>query len=469
MKQWWLIGLLYLVGWIGGPYQHKGFYQISKAIPNDLRKLAIDSSGNRWSLEDGKVLVYPAQSPESPITISPDGTSSHLTTDSHGHVWALADQKVYVLDPRTKKPVWLHTNFKGTFLTRSSDGRALLYNGKNLENLMLSRKGILSKESSSPLPYAERFMVDRRGKTYAKTLHGNYGLEAPEDAWQRYWVEVGHLPGSNHDLSGDVLNGKFYMAGGLTAEWGFPARSKAYDTVLCFEPDSENWKLKGKLKHPRRYNATSHLDGEIWIIGGDKDKEQPPLATVEILNLQNGKVRPGPPLPAPISICTAHNVGGRLYVLGRDKDSPVTANFYSIGKEEEDWTVEKEVPEVSGPIVSTSDEENIYVVIPHKHLAIFNSKSKSWSQLSIPKPPRSCQISVHQNELWLLGGRGVAEGKETQVLNLQKMAWRNGPKLPRELVWGTAFSLNDQLYITGGAAGSCYSHRTFRLKSNAEK
>lgn len=444
------------------------FQPFDGKFPADHRELQVDSAGNQWLVRFGILGVHTLEDPAKPNPWVFNHEVKQVATDTHGNRWVISGSRlsgnqltVLPLGADRGKSLEGHSP---SLVTRSPDGRAMFYEDGNLYHVSLGKDGDFEVSPFAEIKGATQFSVDAFGHTYAKTSKGIFKLEAPKDAWQRNWEEVGILPGSNHDLSGDILGGDFYMAGGLTAEWGLPLQSKCFDTVLSFEPETRSWNTVGQLLHPRRYNATSHLDGEIWVIGGDKGKGHPPLGTVEILNLNSKHVRQGPPLPAPISMCTAHNIGGRLYVLGKDKDSNAPSNFYSIGKGDCEWSIEKEAPDVAGPIVSTSDCTNIYVIIPHKHLAIYNTHTKKWKTVPIPTPPRSCQVAFHKGELWLMGGRGVPGGKATQVYNPQTNKWRDGPDLPRELVWGTAFSSEGDLYVAGGAAGSCYSNRTFRLR-----
>jgi len=39
------------------------------------------------------------------------------------------------------------------------------------------------------------------------------------------WRRIARMPASKHDISAAVLDGQLFVAGGLTAEWGFPVRS----------------------------------------------------------------------------------------------------------------------------------------------------------------------------------------------------------------------------------------------------
>ena len=70
-------------------------------------------------------------------------------------------------------------------------------------------------------------------------------------ATQQQWEIVARMPASNHDLTAAVLQNKFYVAGGLTAEWGFPTRSHPFD---------ELWELDTKKLAMARQPENSGVD-----------------------------------------------------------------------------------------------------------------------------------------------------------------------------------------------------------------
>lgn len=272
------------------------------------------------------------------------------------------------------------------------------------------------------------------------------------------WESVARLPFSNHDLSGDVLHGVFYMAGGLTAEYGMPPRSHAPSQLFAY--DGAAWRVAAELGRPRIYAGTSHLDGKLWIVGGDtllSDGERVTTNLVQVVDPASGHVSLGP-LPKvarPMALCL--HAAGRLYVLGASR-------MESIGTGETAWRDEPAGPLVDGPLAGVVHADKLYVVLPHRGLAVYDARAKSWSQLAPPESPRSCQVAAFKNEIWLIGGRGVRDGRATHIYSIGRKRWRRGPDLPRELVWGAGFTLNGVVHVAGGAAGSCYSDRTFRLR-----
>ena len=304
---------------------------------------------------------------------------------------------------------------------------------------------------------------------------------APSKGWVRaeasdargksatYWEVIGQLPAANHDLSGDVMNGKLYLAGGQTAEWGYPATRHIFDEVLEIDGQRRQMQVVGTLLHPRYYNGTSYLNGEIWIVGGsrrDADWQAHDLNTVEVLNLKSGRVRQGPALPVPMEMAAAFHIRGRIYAMGAPvgagADSPLP--LFSIGSGEANWRREPEGPASRKNIAATVWSERLYVLLPGKGLGVFDPASRSWALIDLPEHARSSQIAAYRNEIWIMGGEDIASHTGTLIYNPTTGATRRGPDLPRALSWGAAAVTGERLVVAGGAGGACYSDSIFALR-----
>jgi len=281
------------------------------------------------------------------------------------------------------------------------------------------------------------------------------------------WDLVGRLPASNHDLSGDVLGNHFYMAGGLTAEFGFPAKDHAFSSLFAFDLRRETWRVAVDLGMPRVYCGTSHLNGEVWIVGGDTsvNDEMVPTDRVQIFNPADNRLRDGPALPVAMPMPLALHANGRLYVIGSEASDPRrVGKVFSIGKGEATWRAEPDGPEGMGPLAGCALKGNLFVTVPEKSIAVYSVKDQLWETHVPPMPPRSPQVAALHDEIWFMGGRNVPGNRSVQIFDPKKKRWRRGPDLPRPLAWGAGFSSGQDLYVAGGAAGACYSDLTFRLK-----
>lgn len=293
-------------------------------------------------------------------------------------------------------------------------------------------------------------------------------------ATQKGWGIVTRMPASNHDLTAAVLGDKFYVAGGLTAEWGFPTRSHPFDELWELDTKRWRWRVAGKFGRGRIYCATAAFAGKIWIIGGDvieADGTRHAVTTVQIYDPRTGKVTEGVPntLARPMPIALAAN--GRLYVMGNERDKyDQPGQMESIGVGETVWRREPDGPAGMGPLAGATLDDKLYVAVRDRGLAIYDPATKRWEVDSSFKP-RSCQMTAYRGEIWMLGGRDTAGEDQTLIYAPKTKSWRPGPRLPRPLSWGAAEVVNDQLIVTGGAASYgkdyLYNDLTFVLRRAA--
>lgn len=294
-------------------------------------------------------------------------------------------------------------------------------------------------------------------------------------AVQKDWQIVARMPASNHDLTAAVLGDKFYVAGGLTAEWGFPTRSHPFDELWELDTKRWVWRVAGKFGRGRIYCATAAFDKKIWIIGGDvieADGTRHAVTTVQLYDPKTGKVTEGVPntIARPMPMALAAN--GRLYVMGNERDRDgqtgrLPGQMESIGVGETTWRQEPASEMIQGPLAGASLDGKLYVAVRDRGLAIYDTATKRWD-VDASFKPRSCQMTAFRGEVWMLGGRDTAGEDQTLIYSPKTKAWRQGTRLPRPLSWGAAEVVNGQLIVTGGAASYgrdyLYNDLTFVLR-----
>ncbi len=294
-------------------------------------------------------------------------------------------------------------------------------------------------------------------------------------AAQKQWGIVARMPVSNHDLTAAVLGNKFYVAGGLTAEWGFPTRSHPFDELWELDTKNWQWRVAGKFGRGRIYCATASFDNKIWIIGGDvieADGTRHAITTVQIYDPRTVTMTEGVPntiaRPMPIALAA----GGRLYVMGNERDKyDQPGQMESISAGEKVWRREPDAPTGMGPLAGTLLDGKLYIAVRDRGLAIFDTTTKRW-ELDASFKPRSCQMTAYRGEIWMLGGRDTAGEDQTLIYSPRTQKWRQGPLLPRPLSWGAAEVIDGKLIITGGAASYgkeyLYNDRTFVLRDKVK-
>ena len=237
-----------------------------------------------------------------------------------------------------------------------------------------------------------RFDPRKPEKGLAEGIPGTERIAA-----QRAWKVVARMAESNHDLTGAVVEGRLYIAGGLTADWGFPARSHAFDTIQSFDPVRQRWTVAAKLGRERIYCATAGFDGKVWVVGGDyieSDGQRDAVRTVEIYDPRTGQVKRGPEttLARPMPLALA--AGGRLYVMGNARgeyDRP--GRMESIGVGETRWREEPDGPVGMGPLAGTVHDDRLYVVVSVVVVVVPSPRRGGWEPIVLTTATRACPMT----------------------------------------------------------------------------
>jgi hypothetical protein len=253
----------------------------------------------------------------------------------------------------------------------------------------------------------------------------------------------------------------------LTAEWGSPPREHAFNEIWRFCASAAQWQVVAPFSQPRIYCATVAFHDRIWVLGGDiitAGGLRMTTRLVETFNPGTGLVEIGPELPfaqpAPLALVAQ----GRLYVMGHSERT-APGRMDSIGLGENHWRREPDGPPQMWALAGAAYGGRLYVCVPQTGLVRFDPKSARWGILGGPTRPRSPQVAAWRDEIWIMGGRDIADGSETQVYHPDSNTWRTGPALPRKLAWGAAAEMGDRLLVTGGAWETGYSDQTFVLQS----
>ncbi len=415
-----------------------------------------------------------------------EGDWQFIQADEFGFVWVASATQLLRLDPRYPEEGASDFTVDSAFplgritalgLAPSGGVLAALDNGRLVEadrtykqegRVRVPNNRITIHEAPAGI---QELVTDGEGRVWVLAEGKVYRKAAPPGAWQRHWRLVGRIPGGNHNLSGDVMDGKFYMAGGSTGGLGYPVRGHIADELYEFDPETGRWRVAAKLGFGRVYNATSWLGGKVWVISGDvvpENGERHTVTTTQICDPKTGVVTRGPDVAIARPMPVAMHINGRIYVAGNPRDKyQEPGKLESIGPGETSWRREPDGPTGMGPLAATALDGKFYISVPDKYLAVFDTKTGAWATIDVPHAPRSCQMAACRGEVWLMGGRGVPEGREVQIYDPKTDTWRTGPPLPREIVWGAGTTVQGQLLVVGGAAGRCFNNRTFALRQSA--
>jgi hypothetical protein len=467
-----------------GPVAQKGLC-VAPAVnpPSGSLHPICDIFGNYWTLAraaGGKqLMVLPAQLPATWVPEDRSGLApgpwKFVVSDEDGFLFLASQNKLARLNPQQPQKGWTEISSRKSFPKEPISAIGVAPSGALAVAFSTGKLAEVTESDSdalvlTPAPQGiTQLIVDDEGALWVKAGNRFFRRPPASDAWQRHWQLVARMVGSDKDIRATVVGTKLYIAGGVTATWGYPVKQHAFTQLFEFNAESRCWRTASYLGYARCYNATTHLDRKIWVIGGDifpAGSTREAVRTVQICDPATGTILPGPNLPAPLPTPLAVHIDGRIYVAGapRDKyDKP--GMLLSIGRGETAWRREPDGPAGMASIVGTSLEGKFYIVIPHVGLAIYDTRARSWQTVPMKPTPRSCQIAAYKGEIWLMGGRDIPDGHQVLIFNPKDGQFRPGPSLPRALAWGGAATVGGRLTFTGGATGSAhYSNRTYILR-----
>ncbi len=456
--------------------------------------LAVDIHANRWGLADGKsgqqVVVVPADVPGAWQTAGLEaGQWDYLVADFVGFVWAAGAAGLWRFNPRSAEAGW-QAVAEGlpqravTAMGLSPDDFILAgFASGELIELDVNADGETLARPLASAPGAVRAVhTDRQGTIWAALDDGIYCHRAGAEAWQGTWEKRGRLPGGNHDIFAVALQGKLYVAGGLTSDWGLPTRSHVFDELLAYNPGTDSWEVVSRMSFPRRYNGIAVLDGRIWIVGGEgklQDLEDPngervTVDVVDIYDPASGTWTSGPPLNTVRTDPFVMVANGRIWAIGGACD-PKTAlsTVESIAPGETAWRFETPLPRPTRQGGSCALNGVLYCVSKDGFFA-FDTATNKWDE-DLPQLTESLQaplVAAFAGEVWVMGGY-LARATYRYAPGERK--WRPGPRLPTEQSWGAAAVLGDQLFITGGAHWSevhqtvVFDDRTYVLRLGCDQ
>lgn len=448
--------------------------------------VADDQFGNGWGLfhiagdpNQGRIVLLPADDRSSWKTLEQpidrdSGQWQFVVADEAGFVWVAGEEGILRLDPRKPELGWIEFQTEGeaplgkvTALSLSPSGRVLAgFATGGLYELDVTSKDkfLVSEFEDETLKSAavQAVHTDRGGSIRALIRGRMFRIPPCPEAWQKSWDSLARLPAGNHDIVGVEYQGKFYVAGGLTSYYGFPARTQVFDELLAYDPETNAWSVVSRMSHPRCYNGLAELEGRLWVVGGyanlrdpgNRDGKREALSTVEIYDVRTGKWQRGQALDERRSETLALAAGGRIYVVGgvNEKGEAVTT-MLSIGPGETTWRPEPALPVPMRQYAGCVLEDKLYVCVGKDGFFVYDPANRVWESghPQIPQIPRAPLMAAHKGEVWVMAGQDLPKPTAVYCYSPKTRTWRPGPDLPTPQAWAAGGEIDGKLIAVGGA------------------
>src|SRR5579864_1941376 len=213
----------------------------------------------------------------------------------------------------------------------ASDGRIYVLGGIGahgpLPTVDVFDTGQLAWSTAAPLPeprYALAAVASGPNRVYA--LGGVGQGSTALDTFEVYlgatdtWSTLPQMPSARDGLAAAAApDGRILAIGGRGA--AYPAGIDVYTPPAVTPPAPGGWVTGAPLPTGREgMAAVAAPDGQIYVLGGFRDSDGTPLATVEAYRLSSSSAAGAwvaiPPMPTPRAYLAAAYANGRIYAIG---------------------------------------------------------------------------------------------------------------------------------------------------------
>jgi N-acetylneuraminic acid mutarotase len=256
-----------------------------------------------------------------------------------------------------------------------------------------------------------------------------------------------------------VLDGRIWLAGGLTGPEQATNRTEFYD------PTVHTWGAGPNLPFVVHHALMVRYQGTLWLIGGflPRGSNMEAAASARVLKLQNGHWVEGPALHHARAAAAAAVVGGKLVVgggrTGGQTETLVRPTEVFDGTS---WHDDAAIPVAGDHLAAASDGTYLYAVggrnlnaaANTKALQRFNPATGQWTQLKpLPAADSDLGAAVVGGQLITFGGENLFSVFSTvRSYNLATNSWSTLPSLVQARHGMGVAVIGNTIYAIGGAA-----------------
>ncbi len=283
----------------------------------------------------------------------------------------------------------------------------------------------------------------------ASSPAGNGRADAPPYPSLPTWQPVGVLETPRDDFVTAVVDGRIWVLGGMTGD-----RGNRLTSIEVYDPATRAWTTSDVEMPVGLASFEGVARGSRIFVFGGLDASSRATDFSAVLDTATGKWRRLPPLPHPRYAHTVTWHDGRIYVIGGDAASAVTA-VDVFDPRTERWTQGTPMPEARGSHDTVSTPGGLLVLggyldgAPTDLVQLYRPRTGRWSIAPpLPEPVSRAGAAFLDGRVWVTYHRFAA------TLDLGAGQWEpaNYPPLSRHGLGLVA--LGDTLYAVGGCQES---------------
>lgn len=272
------------------------------------------------------------------------------------------------------------------------------------------------------------------------------------------WRRIDDAPFARQQMPVARVSGLLWVVGGL--EEGGDVATAA---VSGLDPQLERWRTGAELPRPLHHAMAVNLDGRLVVIGGWAQQGGDPTAEVsgEVLVLGDGGWEPLAPLNHPRAAGAAAVVDGQIVVVGGQRDNELVLPTEIYDPEADEWREGAPIPTPREHVAAGAFDGGVYAVGgralgPDRNLDVlerYDVASDTWEKLEpMPTERGSVGATVAHGRLLVAGGETSTGVLDTiQLYDFATGTWSDGPPLSIPRHGAAVATRGPVVYVIGGA------------------
>jgi len=274
------------------------------------------------------------------------------------------------------------------------------------------------------------------------------------------WAKVSEMPIPRFEANAVTLNGKIYVAGGITAR-------NSLKSFESFDPATDTWAEPAPLPEFRNHHGMAVLDGKIYLSGGNFGEFSfDGLArTFWVYTPETDRWESLADMPSGRSSHGMAEIDGKLYVAGgMTTRADEATELWVYDPKTNTWDASRaHLPTARDHLVVASYKGKLYVAGGRystnlKKLEIYDPVTDTWTQgPDMPTARSGMGFAILSGQLHTLAGEDVDTRHiymKHEVFDFASQLWIKLPDIPHPLNAPIAVATNGYIYIMGGGGFS---------------